>query len=552
VKRIRTRVAFAGLVLAGAAVLSIAFTSSGGAAVAPGVLCQADGKISGRGATFQARAQNALIAGFTNDVCGNVPDNPPNPGNPAAPAGNNMAEYNVYTPGGTTVTGSGYGRKAMACRTDAYGGTDVPYNSNQLQNLDTAVASTVIIGTGNTCQTAPAADFGTAYYPPFPPQDGGPSPAASSYPAAGDAVAKMMSFPVAGSAVAVIAHLDTTVCSTVPTSLSFTGLQISLLFGGDILSWNDPRLVNGDPTGQGANAGLANCTGAVTRVVRFDDSGTTQIFKTYLKNVDGARTGATCDPTTIWSTLFSASPNTAWPGYTTVNTTLPGQFQAATATCSALQQGDTTGNNGVLDECIGNTGGGNTITAIGGTICYADLPDFKHFGDATPNGGGHGGVPGCSPCTSIAASVQNGLLTAFQPPSAVTTANCTYGTITVPGGTNGAVGLTTGTAFTPPNPVPTDWDTWATDNPAGERGDVTNTGSLYPICGVTYGMVYTGLSNTTTSAIAGLTADQRRTLYAYESYILSSAGQHNLITQFYQALPQSLLDTIRPEFQRNF
>jgi hypothetical protein len=107
--------------------------------------------------------------------------------------------------------------------------------------------------------------------------------------------------------------------------------------------------------------------------------------------------------------------------------------------------------------------------------------------------------------------------------------------------------------FTPPNPVPADWDTWATDNPSGAHGDVTDSGNLYPICGVTFGLVYTGLADgTQPNAIAGLTADQRRTLYAYFSYILSSGGQKQLLTSYYQGLPPALLSPIRAEFQRNF
>jgi hypothetical protein len=85
------------------------------------------------------------------------------------------------------------------------------------------------------------------------------------------------------------------------------------------------------------------------------------------------------------------------------------------------------------------------------------------------------------------------------------------------------------------------------------HGDVTDTGSLYPICGVTFGMVFTGLADgTQPNAVAGLTADQRRTLYAYFSYVLSSGGQKQLLTSYYQAIPTSLLAPIRAEFQKNF
>jgi ABC-type phosphate transport system substrate-binding protein len=540
----------------GAGVLAVVFVVVGGAAVPPsGVNCQADGKISGRGGTIQERAQGAFSAGFNADACGNVPDSPANPGSPPASAGTNMVEYDEYTPGGIMVSGSGYGLKAMACRTDAFGGTDIPYSTNQLQTLDTTVASTVILGSGNTCQTPAWDDFGASYYPPFPPQDGGPPPALSRYPATGDAVAKMMSFPVALSAVAVIANLtggpvgSGAICQNAtgarPTSLNLTGSQLSDLFGGMVVVWDDPSLTSNNPA-----LATDNCAGSVTRVVSANDSGTTWILETYLSDV-AAGDRSMCGGFYSWSNLANASPNTTWPAFAPVGSQ-PGQSGGAGFGCP-VQQGYTTGENGTLDACIGNTAGGSPYTGVPGALCYAGLADFKHFGDAAPKGGGPGGVPGCSPCAGVVASIQNATLTSYEPPASVTSANCGSGTLTLPSGTSGAVGLTIGTAFTPPNPVPADWDTWATDNPSGAHGDVTDTGNLYPICGLTFALVYTGLADgTQPNAIAGLTADQRRTLYAYFSYILSSGGQKQLLTSYYQGLPPALLSPIRAEFQRNF
>ncbi len=590
-KKMRTRVAFAGVALAGAVTLSIMFAGSGGARLAttaPGVGCQSDGKISGRGSTFQARAQAAWNTGFTADVCGNVADPTPPTGEdiPPTTATSNMAQYNDYEPTGTPspLTGSGFGLKAMACRAEPFAGTDVPYTTNQLQQLNaqlptatagqaigTNLTNQYILGvsgtapnqTDNTCQTAQATDFGTDYYPPFQPQDGA-SPALSSYPntttGAADQVAPMMSFPIGGSAVTVVANLtggavgSTATCqnatSTAPTSLSLTGIQLSELFGGDIPTWNDSRLTSNNPL-----LSTDNCVGAVTRVVRLDNSGTTQIFKTYLNHVDPTRTGGTgetcdvgtgADTNSTWTELVGQSPNTNWPGFTPGGTLGTG--------CTAVVQGDVNGNNGVLDECEGNTAGGNTITGVVGAICYADLPDQHHFGDASPNGGGHGGAPGCSPCTGIVATVQNATLTAFVAPSKVSTANCNYGTVSTPSGADGGIGMTVGPAFAPTSPPPTGWDTWASDNPTSNHGDVTNTGTVYPICGLTWDMVWSGLNNSAanSSAINGLTVDQRRTLYAYFSYVLSSAGQNLLTTNFYQSLPQSVLQGIRSEFQSKF
>ncbi len=55
------------------ALFAIVFVGSGSAnPPASGVNCQTDGQISGRGATFAARAQTSWIVGFHDDVCGSV------------------------------------------------------------------------------------------------------------------------------------------------------------------------------------------------------------------------------------------------------------------------------------------------------------------------------------------------------------------------------------------------------------------------------------------------------------------------------------------------
>jgi ABC-type phosphate transport system substrate-binding protein len=518
-------VTFAGVALAGIALIAIAFATSGGATVpAAGINCQADGKFSGRGATFQKRAQDAFNAGYTADVCGNVSD---------TASGNLMTQYNVYdgVAPAPVLTGSGYGRKAAICRADAFAGTDVPYSTAQVLALDgdphaQANLDVIFGGTAGTrnCQSATGTGFGTAFYPPYQPQNG-VSPNPSSYPAAGDATANLMSFPVAGSAVAIGFNLKGAgICTgTPPSSLSLTAAMVSLLFGGDIKNWDAPALEAG-----GLNPGLANCHGAVTRVVRLDDSGTTQIFKNYLSHIDGGRTNAaaTCDTGTTWSSLAGVSPNTTWPGFVPSGTAQQGV--AATGTCSAIDTGDVNGNNGVLDVCDAVIAG---TQPIAGAICYADLPDLRAF---TCTG----------TCPVVAASVRNASDTSFQAPSAVSRANCSFGAIFAPsGGNSGAVGLNV--SGTP--------DTWATDNSTGNHGDVTNTGTVYPICGVTFDLVYSGLSaGAGSGAISGLSNDQRRAMYSYFTYVLSSTGQATLNSKFYQSLPTALVDNLRAGFQANF
>src|SRR5262249_2480012 len=270
----------------------------------------------------------------------------------------------------------------------------------------------------------------------------------------------------------------------------------------------------------GLNPQLAadGCTGPVTRVVRLDKSGTTQIMKFYLRNVN--MSGALCDGTSTWGGtgtpptggLYLDANNQVWPTGTN---------------CSQLARGDVNGNNGVLNICThAHSLGANQPT--GGFVCYADLPDQAAFA------GGD---------TVIKAQVRNKTDTAFLSASSGSQANCNFGVMTVPSGS--AVGLNvdaTGSGI----------DTWALDNTGTIHGDVTNSGSKYPICGVTFDLVYQGLSQGTqhgsNSAIDDLNADQRRTLYSYELYILSSAGQTEMKSFLYGVIPDSVLTAVRNDF----
>jgi ABC-type phosphate transport system substrate-binding protein len=507
------------LALAGAVTCAIIFAGSGTAAPpSSGVACATDGKVDARGATFQTKAQLGFAAGYASDVCGVVgPDNAKDGVTATSTFSNpNMVLYNQYnSPSGqpNTESGSGFGQKAMSCRTDAFAGSDIPYDNATLALLDSAPGSISIngkTGAAGCSDTVANGGFGSDYAPSYAPNGG-------TYPNAADQTAKMMSFPVAGASEAVFADLHG-ICTTVPTTITLTGLQISLLFGGDITNWSDARL-----SGAGGGLGTAACTGAVTRVVRLDKSGTTQIFKNYLKNVDGSRSSGACDTASTWLNLALDAGNTTWPGQA------PG-----TPNCSPLLRGDVNGNPGVLHRVLGLSGG---LAATPGAIGYADIADFRGY------------TPVDSPSL---ANVRNAANTSFQAPTSGNLANCSFSTMTVPGGTGGAVGLN----FDPANPTSGANDTWSLNNPGTIHADVTNQGTRYPICGVTFGLVYSGLSAGSNSAVSQLNADQRRTVYGYFTYILSSVGQAGLggtgSGRFYSPMATSVVDSLRNAFQSNY
>jgi ABC-type phosphate transport system substrate-binding protein len=454
----------------------------GVAAVPPeGVNCNpTDGKINGRGATFQTKVQSLFATTYRDDYCGAVAEQ-----FAGDPAGNTMVAYNYPAASGAKATGSGAGIKAASCRTDAYSGSDIPYTTANLKELNEAPGKT--------------GGCAISFEPPFTPK---PTP----WPNASDITAPIMSFPVTGSSVTMAANLTEKTCESTPppATLELTPKEVSRLFGGDIAKWNDAELVAN-------NAGLAKCSAAVTRVVRFDPSGTTNIFKQYLIRAENERTGQKCAEK-------SAGVPEKWEAYFKTNTEWPGkQKPGLEGTCSEIKTPSSSGN----QEEIA------LVKSIEGSVTYVDLADGVGQGLLLP-------------------SVENAAKTGFQAPNSGKGANCSYTTLSLPGATQGdAVGLN-------------GEDNWANNNeenpgkPANHE-NATNVGIKYPICGITFDLVYTGLDNKgVANADSRLTADQRRTLYAYFTFVLSSAAQDLLGSNNYAPLPSSWLPKLRGGFQAEF
>jgi ABC-type phosphate transport system substrate-binding protein len=467
------------------AVGCMVFADTSFAAAPAGVDCQAsDGKISGRGSTYQIVLQETYAKDYSEDFCGSVAEQ-----YAGDPAGHTMVAYNYPSATAASATGSGNGIKAASCRTDAFGGTDTPYSRAQLEQLNGVAGAT------GGCSIA--------FEPPFQPN---PAP----FPNVNDTQANVMTLPIGGSAATVAVHLTggaggSCPTGTVPTSLNFTSEEVSRLYGGDVLTWNDAELV-------ATNPGLKECTGAVTRVVRFDSSGTTNILKQYLIRVDNARTGSECkgegDTLHNWEAYFTT--NTEWPGK---------QHEGAEGTCSAIITPAKSGNPEELAKLKETAGG----------LGYVDLAEAV----------GQAGV--------ILASVRNATNTKYEAPSVGgQAANCLFSTLSLPGSSNSdAVGLNAE-------------DNWSNNNegyastPANHE-NATDLGSKYPICGLTFDLVYTGLhGNTGEGPISRLTTDQRRTLYSYFTFILSSVGQEIPPKIHYAAVPSSWLPKLEQGFQANF
>ena len=457
-----------------------------------GTACQASGKISGRGATFQTFAQRlAFAAGYRQDVCGPVTD----------ANGDDMVLYNYL--GASGLTGSGNGIDAAKCRSDAFAGTDVPYTRQDI--ADTRVAPNAmpqpVLEACAALSDSISPDLTTQYQPLPAPWPDAADTQASFTPAGAQARTGAMSFPVAGASVAIGVNLTATDCPglTGPPSINLTSSQASRIFGGLITSWNDPALTTSSPD-------LAGCPVAITRVVRLDKSGTTQTLKNYLAKADGATW--LCDGVSLWSVLNSDAENTVWPENPPLDGCLPGQ----------LQRGDVSGAPAVVQK----------VQAARGAIGYADLADW--------------GSPAVVQLANVApATAPSG--PTFLSPAAGAAANCTFAGATTPGSTaSDAVGLNPNTNIG-----------WAVDA-VPNRSDITYIGDGYPICGLTWDLVYVGLNHNGASAtaISRLTGNQRRTLYSYFSYILTPYAQDRLTQNSYAKLPGALLAKLRAGLQQYF
>jgi ABC-type phosphate transport system substrate-binding protein len=502
------------LAVTAASALALVFAGSGAAGVPAGQACNLDGQIDGGGATLQVAAQQIWIQGYTSDICGNVGSGSTFSN---GVTNNTAVDYNLtntlMSPPQTlgSPNGSGAGRNLASCRAAPFGGSDTPYDEATLTQLN-----------GN-----PGATDGNTWYPGTPTECSGPSGSNAlslftnpfygtqgNYPfiggsqALGDQPANLMSFPVTGTAVAVgvyfgVAGTDSHGC---PANPQITGAQLSGLFDGQTTNWTQ------------LGGAFANCfSGAsgstplpVARFVRSDSSGTTQNFKNYLAAVDPSTVPACATANAQnWTFLAQNAQNTNWP---------------TGVSCSPLTVGHISGNLGVLDNCTGSASQPKVI----GAICYADLPDFENTTYQAVAGFDTAQLP---------AAVGG----AFVKPFSGHRANCDYSGVATPGSSNdGAVGLVNS-------------DNWGLDN-SPSHANVANIGTGWPACAMTWDLVYSGLSQTSSAASQPnrqLNDDMRRTLYSYMLYILGP-GQTLPTSDYYQSLPQGLLNSEIAGFKANY
>jgi len=573
---------------------------------AAGANCQSqDGKISGRGSTLQLWLQYDLMGAYAADVCGTVPSQGANditdPGSAlyTLPGGttyakNWMTAYNYTSAqqlgasGANAGIGSGAGQTAIGCFAEAFGGTDIPVTAGQIGNIN---AGTYTTGTGGTESNGKYCDpvsttFG-ALVTPFTP--------ASPFPNPGDSVSLspsgIMVVPIGISAVSMFANLPTT-CNA--SGFKMTNADMENIWGGTYTNWDQVP-------------GLSSCNLTITRVDRNDNSGTTQSVDNYLADISSYGSAGICstNANSNASSWKLVQNNQAVNG-TDVN------WPSGGASCSALTNSGSPGGPSLIAD----------VETTNGAIGYADLSDAQN-----DTNGFKSQVSGDS-VDEFTVQASNSA-TNFQSPRSGTGSNCTT-TESAPSGPTSAVGLGGGwnlSAQTAPNQGPDDiayaregstypicsltWDmVWT-----GDDGDVANGFTPLPanlndvaagatsipldsgtIAGVpdkytsssagsitvagtggTDTISYTGFDGSTDTLTgvsgvsfpipaettfsypdgtggpeANLTADQRRTLYSYFTYLTSPAAQNTETSSGYAPLPTAWLSLIRAGFQSSF
>jgi hypothetical protein len=541
-----------------------------------------------------------------------------------------MISYNPYEAYNYSATGSTQGRAAIGCRTDAFTGTDIPYVMGDwnaingvTSNGDNGAPSEEAGLLGKNCApTKPGAPapFDSTFYtsspaeswtPAFEAEPSGgfgnqsdPQGAANPVTFAGSPTGgALLSFPVGISAVGFPLNLQTGTngsgkaeyCGTTSTTKPAVDLSVADIAGllGGVIT-NVEQLDGGSGYGgsgtyalgtntyndAGENPALLSCNITVTRVVRYDGSGTTQAVLNFLNDAltsSGAGTGGgslssinTCNTSNSLNATFGdlesqvvttqnptlypsqAGTNDLWPGEgdSSSNITKP-VATAAGGGCTAVIPGGSsgTGTNGIN----GGPALLQTLEATSGGIGYADVSDIEHDSNTSSlilpkveisNS------PSLNSATNPLGYNSSVTSSDYASPEGITggstkASNCSLGTWANPTGA-GDMGLDGEWAL--------DYGSPGTFNTSNYDDIAWQHENAYGACTLTWDFAWgnQGTGDAGADPEPELDADQRRTLYSYFTYVYSDAAQSTYQAAGYENLPQNLIDTFRTEFQAAF
>lgn len=298
---------------------------------------------------------------------------------------------------------------------------------------------------------------------------------------------ELQTIPVLQTAVSIPIHLPQ-FCAATSTAavgrLVLDNVTLEEIWDGKITKWS--QITDGGDKVY-SKGGTCNAKDTINRVVRFDESGTTAIFKKYLGLIDPEKD---IIGEMGWTELSTGKPfNQEWPGTVVRPSSKGGQ---------------------ALMEKVAET-----ESSIG----YADLADDRHNGNFDPPLGGDG-------TSMFWAKIQNNGLSkegatytdpsSNGPSSTVANANC-VGTEY----TNGSVPF-------PPSSTSELWNEVTT----------STTEVHYPICGLTYDLAYHEYAK-----FPGTTLGEATSVHNYLAFVVNTAGLELAKNHDYLNLPSNI-DTI--------
>lgn len=448
-----------------AALLLLSFTPRAEAAFAVGK-CEGE-DIQANGASFANNAHVWFKEQFKDLYCSDTPF-----------SGSN-APILTYT-----GDGSGAGRSAMMDRSKAsrFAGSDEPPSAEEIQKMNTGVTSA-----GN-----PAAD-------PDPSDNG----QVHVVPAAIGAVVPLVNFPDACDVTALNAESRTAEEGTDDVvRVRFTRQELVGIWAGKagFKKWNEvfPELGVG-------------CDVQITRVVRFDNSGSTYAFKDYLNAID---------PAGEWRSkyIFGANDTREWPNATF----------GARADCAGTPNGPAAGAAGEQITSSCSSGGGalaDKVIATDGSVGYVDLATARSKGFAI--------TPGANDNDKYWSPVPDGSAGdgVFREPTVeakgfrtdVTQKGANCAGATFRNGTGGA-------------PLPSTLGSWL--NVTG-----VNSAGAFAVCTLTYGLVFDDSADVWGSSVAE--EAKARSVKDYWENVVKTSTQVGLLGRDYAPLPDEILTIAR-------
>jgi len=307
--------------------------------------------------------------------------------------------------------------------------------------------------------------------------------------------------PVVQESVAIIIHLPsgcTATSTAAPGRLAISDATLQGIYAGTVKTWGEVK------DGGDAITGTGCATAAITPVARFDQSGTTHIFKRFLGLINTGTLLTETEANETWNQLSDGSQNVVWP-------------KAA----------------GIVKPAA--KGGGEVmakVTALAGSVGYVNVAEARTSAAFVPPTGGANQPTFWAELENAVKGVGKTAKISYKDPAsngevaALGNANCAKEAYT-----NG----------TKPFPPPSVFEPWNEVTTAVPGGPVELVEKNYALCGITF-----DLASTTYSLFPGATEAEATTVNNFLKFVVGKEGQKAITNADYLALPKGevLVDAV--------